>query len=276
MRATPSLCRIGFAVLIVSFVGAQTLAAQTSAAQSGTFVGVVTGDTLGHPVASAEVSLPELNRTTLANAQGEFRFGDVPAGRYAVVVRAIGFQLLTDSISIASGRTLDGELTLSPAVAQLAGVRTTATNAPAIPPRLQEFDARQREKMSGYFLSDSALRRRDRDDLYTLIGMLPGVRVLMDKPASVYLASTHASNSPGPVFTAKTGGDCLFTIYKDGAKLFAPGEGSEPVDFSKIRVEDFYGVEVYPSAAQVPAQYSATGAGGCGVILLWTRPGHFP
>lgn len=243
-------------------------------AQIGVFSGVVTGDSLGHPVTRAEVALPQLHRVTLADEQGGFRFNDVPAGHYAVTVRAIGFDAFTDSVTIAAGDTLDGELTLSPAVTHLASVRTTAPTAPQVPPRLQEFVFRDRAQITGYFLSDSALRRHDREDLVSVIGMLPGVRVLFVKSYS-YLASGHGGNSSGPVFKSNGGSTCLFTVFLDGMRMFQSGDGSPPPDFRKMRVEDYYGVEVYPSAASVPAQYSSTGT-NCGAILLWSRPWPHP
>jgi hypothetical protein len=239
------------------------LTASLASAQTGVFSGVVTGDALGHPVTSAEVRLPELNRVAQSNAQGEFRFADVPAGHYLVVVRAIGFNTFADSIVVADGQTLDGDLTLSPTVTTLDRIRTTAVSVKRIPPSLREFESRRLSSPTGFFLSDSALRRHDRETLSSVVGMLPGVHTVFgNKTTTVHLASAKlASGTP-----------CLFTVYKDGLKIFQMGDGSdEPPDFGQIRVEDYAGVEVYPTPAQTPAQYSATGT-GCGVIVLWSRP----
>ncbi|HEY4219323.1 MAG TPA: carboxypeptidase-like regulatory domain-containing protein [Gemmatimonadaceae bacterium] len=287
-------------VLAASIAGATALAAQTNAAKTGTFTGVVTRDTLGHPVANAEVSVPELSRTTLANAQGEFRFTDIAAGRHTVVVRAIGFQLLATSIDVTRGNTLDLELSLLPIVVRLDSVRTTASARSPILPKYEEFEARARAQISGYFLTDSMLRRRDRDNLEEVIsGMVPSVD---DRGGTLF--STHGGNSAGPVFgnmvvtgagsasrlpatpVANTAtpatngglgglGPCPFTVYLDGIKIFQAGDKTEGVDFRKLRVEDFYGVEVYPSIALAPAQYTTTGS-NCGVIVLWTRPLNHP
>src|SRR5689334_3873987 len=45
----------------------------------------------GQPVAGALVDLVELHRATTTDRDGGFRFGDVPAGRYTLTARHIGF-----------------------------------------------------------------------------------------------------------------------------------------------------------------------------------------
>jgi hypothetical protein len=267
MRSTRAIV---VALTLLSF------APRVAQTQSGVFSGVVTADTLGHTVSNAEVSLPQLNRTTLSNQRGEFRFSSLPAGRYAVTVRALGFQPFSDSVDIVEGRALDGELTLSPNVTQLDSVRTTAAATPRILPKYEEFEARQQARIAGYFLSDSALRTRDRENLAEVIGMMPSVSVA-SSPLGTFLSSSHGGNSSKPIFEGGGGGKtaCLFTVYVDGQKIFSAGEGNEPPDFAKMHVEDFYGVEVYPSIAQAPAQYTTTGT-NCGVILLWTRAPNHP
>jgi hypothetical protein len=183
-------------------------------------------------------------------------------------MRAIGFNTFADSIAVAAGQTLDGELTLSPVVTTLDRIRTTATAVRNIPPALREFESRRKSSPTGYFLGDSALRRHDSDDMSTLIGMLPSVRTVLMK-TKVYLASAR-SQSTGPALKASGSSNCLFTVYQDGMKIFQAGDGSDPPDFGHMRVDEFAGVEVYPSASETPAQYSATGT-GCGVILLWSK-----
>lgn len=203
-------------------------AARIGAAQTGVFAGVVTSDSLGHAVTRAEIALPELQRTTIANERGEFRFGDVPTGHYAVTVRAIGFQVFTSTIDVVAGQTLDGELMLLPTVAQLDSVRTTARATPRVPPQLQEFEARQKARMSGYFLTDSMLRRREQDNLASMIAMLPGVSV-QTAPQGVFLGSSHGGNTVGPIFETGGGGHgCYFTVYLDGQKIYTSRRPHRP------------------------------------------------
>ncbi|MFO1369526.1 MAG: hypothetical protein U1F46_11075 [Marinagarivorans sp.] len=72
-------------------------------------------DQFGQPLSGVTVSLPELNRTTITNADGGFSFGfqeqpgnEIPGGRYKLVVNGdlnfSGFGNLVRSISLQEGR----------------------------------------------------------------------------------------------------------------------------------------------------------------------------
>lgn len=258
--------------------------AQPSAAQNGRFMGVVTRDTLGHPIASAQVALPSLNRGMQTNARGEFQFSDVPPGRYEVDIRAIGFESFTATIDIAPGQTINGDLTLTPSVISLDTVRSTVANVVrGREIELREFDSRKKSHASGAtFFDDSLLRRRDNDQLVSLLGHMPGARVIIggalngrDPGATpgqgTYLASALNVTDGKPEFFASTL-PCYVTVYRDGINVFQNNDGSGryPPDFSLEKVSDYSGIEYYPTPAMAPAQYSQTG-NSCGVLLLWSR-----
>jgi hypothetical protein len=60
-------------------------------------------------------------------------------------------------------------------------------------------------------------------------------------------------------------------VYLDGVLVFDstyPGRGL--FDVNLLQPEHLSGIEVYTSAAQIPAKYNRT-SNGCGVLLLWTR-----
>jgi hypothetical protein len=94
---------IAAAAIGIASVGSSQLAR----AQAGSFVGIVARDTLDHGIANAEVRLPQLDRLATTNDSGTFEIPDIPAGRYAVVVRAIGFQQLIAEIEVKAGQRLD-------------------------------------------------------------------------------------------------------------------------------------------------------------------------
>ena len=52
----------------------------------------------GTPIAGAMVSLPELNRQVLTDAQGAFRFVSLPAGQLVLVARAPGYAAVTSRV----------------------------------------------------------------------------------------------------------------------------------------------------------------------------------
>ncbi|HEY4216581.1 MAG TPA: carboxypeptidase regulatory-like domain-containing protein [Gemmatimonadaceae bacterium] len=236
--------------------------------QTGTFAGSVTRDTLGTAVAQAEVQLPQLNRTTATNAKGEFQFSNIPAGRYAVSVRAIGFLMFVDSVDIAPGGRLDADLLLTPTPVTLAPQHTTAAVVKRLPPGLQEMDDRMKTHLGGYFVTDSSLRANDERKLTYFLARLPALHQVYDPKGSsaVYMANAL---KPGAR-------PCYVDIFMDGVPYYigaraAPGES--PPDFNDLTAFNFSGVEYYPTAAGAPAEYNGTGS-GCGVMLLWTR--HTP
>jgi hypothetical protein len=64
---------------------------------------------------------------------------------------------------------------------------------------------------------------------------------------------------------------CFLDVYLDGAMVFdsrTPEHGL--FDVNTVPPDHIAGIEVYTSAAQIPAQYNRTGS-GCGVMLIWTR-----
>ena len=88
-------------------------------------------DTTGVPLAGVSVSITELDRRTLSDASGAFAFAQVPAGRYTVVARMVGFAPRTADVTVPGATPL--VLALRPAPLELAAVVVTATRAPVDP-----------------------------------------------------------------------------------------------------------------------------------------------
>lgn len=241
-------------------------------------MGVVTRDTLGHPIAGAEVALPRLGRALQTNDRGEFQFSNVPPGGYEVDIRAIGFESLKATIELKAGQTIDGDLTLTPALVSLDTVHSTAANlARGHDIELRDFESRKKAKASGAtFYDDSLLRKRENDQLVTVLGHMAGARVILGGTAvapgdGAYLASGLNVTDGKPEFFSSPH-PCFVTVYRDGINIFQNNDGSgRPApDFSQEKVSDYSGVEYYPTPSMAPAQYSQTG-NSCGVLLLWTR-----
>ena len=88
-------------------------------------------DTTGAPLPAVAVSITELDRRTLTDASGAFAFAQVPAGRYTLVARRLGFAPQTVSVTVPLAAPL--VLTLRPAAFELPAVVVTATRAPVDP-----------------------------------------------------------------------------------------------------------------------------------------------
>ncbi|HEY4219312.1 MAG TPA: carboxypeptidase-like regulatory domain-containing protein [Gemmatimonadaceae bacterium] len=258
-------------------------------AQTGTFLGTVARDSMDHTVGNAEVAVPQLNLKTTTNYMGEFRIGQIPPGRYAITVKAVGFQPLTDSIDVKAGATVDGDIVLTALPVNLATERTTANAVEKrLPPGLQEMADRMKTHLGGYFVTDSTLRASDEKKLSDLLSRIPGVDlVLATDGTGVFLANSHehappvasigSTHLPGRPDMDATPvsfplNKCYVDIFVDGAKFYAgpPSATNQPPNFAAMSAADYSGIEYYSSGATVPPQYNGTSS-GCGVMLLWTR-----
>jgi hypothetical protein len=248
-----------------------TFFSRSLVAQTGTFTGVVTRDTLGTPLPGADVALSGVETRVRTDAQGAFRFTNVAAGKHSVVVRAVGFEMFYAQIDIEPGKTLDGDLTLTRAPVVLDTVMSVERGADATPPNLRDFESRRKSAATGQFITDSTLRAHDDAMVGSLVGMLCGAKIVFGGLGEEYLSSGRGTTSK-PAFQSAPTSACLVTVYQDGIQIY-PG-GNLP-DFGHMRVSDYSGVEYYASPAEAPAQYTRTGT-GCGIVLLWTRQRRIP
>jgi hypothetical protein len=60
----------------------------------------------------------------------------------------------------------------------------------------------------------------------------------------------------------------------DGTLVYADSQRPHAAlfDINSISPQNIEGIEVYRSAAQIPAQFNRTSS-SCGVVLVWTRIG---
>ena len=97
-----------FAVLSLAIVG--SLLASTAAAQ--TVTGEVTDANNTVSFKGAQVRIEELQRSTTTDGRGQFRFANVPAGEYTLVVRYVGAPAKTVSITVTDSGLAMGAITI--------------------------------------------------------------------------------------------------------------------------------------------------------------------
>jgi hypothetical protein len=247
--------------------------------QNGSLTGTVARDSSGHMVGGVEVRLPQINRIVTTNYLGEFAIAAIPAGRYAITLRAVGFTPVTDSVEIKAGAVTEREFILAQVVA-LDTVRATGKAERHLSPGLAGFEERRRSGQGGHFIADSVLRLGDNRQMSgVIVGRIPGVSQYLIGSA-VYLTSGRTAGDGGPVFRkrpASSPNQCFVTVFVDGARIWnGPWDGPNdrdhqpPPDFGHMNVMDYAGVEYYPGGASLPAQFGGT-ATDCGTLLLWTR-----
>ena len=129
MRAPSLRGVLGTLPLLLVLVIAPRAATADSSTGNHTDAGALSGrvaDTAGVPVSGARVSLLELRRTTTTDSTGQYRFGNVPVGRYSLSVAQIGFAPTVRRV-VFSGTDFTVDVTLRPAAIELSAVQVTAT-----------------------------------------------------------------------------------------------------------------------------------------------------
>jgi TonB-dependent receptor len=86
----------------------------STAATASTITGTVFDSTGAKALIGAEVRIPALNRTTVADAGGVFRFADVPAGTWEVVARTAGTAAAAQSVTVVEDGTARLSFALAP------------------------------------------------------------------------------------------------------------------------------------------------------------------
>ena len=161
------------------------------------------GDTLsgrvadpdGNAVAAATVTVVELHRVALTQADGAYRFTDLPPGRYTITVRAFGFAPLAREVAVHGATTKS--VTLSRTSIWVEPVTVTATRAPL---------AAGLSPLPTEALSEDRLRREQSVSLAQALANLPGINAL-----------TTGQQMGKPVIRGLTGPRVL--VLEDGSRL---------------------------------------------------------
>jgi hypothetical protein len=266
------LRRRGGATLALMF----TLSAR-GMAQTAMLSGTVLRDSAGHQLAAAEILLPALNRRVMANWAGEFKIGQLPAGRHAILIRHVGFAPLTDTVDIADGARIDREFILVEQPVPLEQVNVKAPETKYISPGLREFEERRKAGFGSFIDEETMRKNNERRLIDVLAGYLPGIKVFSSGAngsiRGEYVSSGRKCGSGPALLSCRSGTEkCPITLYLDGVLIFdsAHDDAGQMPDLSRYNTRDYTAVEYYAGGASMPVKYNATSS-GCGVMLLWTR-----
>jgi hypothetical protein len=238
--------------------------ARRTAAAAPRTTGVIDGavaDTALRPVSFAEVTILRTEIKLQTNAQGRFRFNDVPPGQYLLIVRRIGFRPISSIIQVGIRDTLRLSFTMEPAIQTLDQVVVTEERRSL---RMIEFEQR-RQQGWGFFITGEQIEKRN----------LPVAADYLRLAPSISLAPSHnASGIPDLVAISKREGG---SIYGDGAGACAmqividniPMPPRFPLELLPTPKE-IAGIEVYDGPATVPAQFNGLDR-RCGMVLVWTK-----
>jgi hypothetical protein len=221
---------------------------------TGVILGAVTDTTL-RPIDGADASIVLTGIRVTANTDGRFRITTIPAGKYLLAIRRIGYRAIAMPISVEANDTLRLAFTLEPLVSELGAVRITEVNRSQ---KLLEFDKRRQTGM-GKFFTEAEIRKINPLSVADVFRRVPSVRVLD------FAQSSRQSSM------------CPMAIYIDGMPVQSSRGETVPVRLVDLPPPtEFAGIEVYAGAATVPGWLSNPPRPhriGCGAILLWTKDG---
>ncbi len=223
-------------------------------------MGVLSDGYTGAPLAGARVQLDGGQGGTLTDGRGRFMLEELAAGWHVIGFSQFGYATRSDSIEVIRGRVTNVQASLSVDPVQLAPLEVVVERREVA---LQKtgFYERQSEGF-GEFIDREDIEFRGPAEMTDMFQGLPGVLVHaqgIDK--SIVLRSGRIGDLDGNF--------CYPRVYLDDILVHRGGD--EPAGIDHLLTPGVVaGVEIYPSTAGMPAQYSSTGA-ACGVILIWTR-----
>jgi hypothetical protein len=257
-------------LLITAFFPAGGLLVQhILALQTGALVGTVHRGTDGSVIAGAHVVVRQLRREALTNSRGMFRLDSLPAGRFALSVRALGFAPYHDTVTVAGTETIMRDVVLM-SLTQLDSVAVVAPKTEHATVTIRAFEERRRRGV-GRFLDQDDLRRDETRTLATALAQrIPGVTAVVTGAGTFLASSRSAADRSGRALGRRVQpGTCWVTVYRDGVLLYDGSQsGVSPLSFDRLKTGDFAAIEFY-SEATAPPEFR--GASGCGTLVLWSR-----
>jgi hypothetical protein len=226
----------------------------------GVIDGVVTDTTL-RPVSFAEVVVFRTGISLQTDAHGRFRFVDVPAGQYIVIVRRLGFRPVSAVVQVMARDTLRLAYTLEPGQNLLDSV---VVSERSVSLRMLEFEQRRKEGR-GFFITQEQIERRNLPIRMEYLRHAPSVTLTPSHNASGLSEYVAISRREGGTFLGDGAGACAMQVVLDGV----PMPQRFPLELLPPPRE-LAGIEVYSGPASVPPQFSGADR-RCGMIIVWTR-----
>jgi hypothetical protein len=261
-----------YSSLQTSLSGVAALLLIGSSATAQALRGTVLDSVNGQLVAGATVTVLDTTGTevdrTITGTDGRFTLRLARAGTYRVGVRRIGFaNAVTEPIRVSAGVETLLRLPILPTAVPLDTLTIRIEKVPVEQQIRWLADAgfhERRRKGLGYFLTRKDIDKSTPLVMSDVLHQIPGVRL-------VCTGRTCRTIMPGAM-TMFIGGSCKPSIVLDGQILSVGGSGnggSGAVD-SLLNPFSIEAVEVYTSAASVPAQWGGY-ISPCGAIVAWSR-----
>ena len=223
--------------------------------------GVVT-DTNLVPLVSAEVTVLRTTVKISTNNLGKFRFTDVPAGQYLLIVKRLGFRPVSGLIDVPPGDTVRLTYSLERSAQGLAAVNITEKRESV---RMLEFNQRMRQGVGEFFTAEQLEKRA----ALSVADILRYARTMTITPDNTNNGALIAlSKREGGGLNAGGAAYCPMQVVVDNVQM----PSGFPMDLLPPP-KMISGIEVYAGAATAPLQFAGNDR-RCGMILVWTKDGN--
>jgi hypothetical protein len=238
LRGTPGL------IAALHLATAGTLPAQSG---SSGIIGRIFDEHTNEAMIQGLIFLDSVRHDVPISSQGRFVLASLTPGRHRVEIRAVGYRPHVLEVALDDGQILERQFPMFFTGDKLPDLTVEARNSKLLP-RFNDFE-RRRQQGLGFYITREDIKAKGYMNMGDAVRTIQGVRV----DCGVVECVIHMARS--------TAG-CFPTYYVDGhlARSFAE---STPIS-------DVQGIEVYRGAAEMPGEFSGSGA-MCGVIAIWTR-----
>jgi hypothetical protein len=257
-------------------LGVLALLAATSPLAAQTIRGRVLDATTGDPVPQAGVTVLTPEQRTAGRARtaadGTFSVELRAPGTFRLRGERAGYQASTSqAVEVAVRETVEVALRVSPQALQIEPLTVTGRIQPRRNPILASNGFYDREAGGmGKFVRREDLDRHPEHNLVHTLARVPGVELDVDRRGREIVTFTRG-RTVGTLQRGQVGrrDDCYPQIYLDGSLMrYAPPNDVQLDDI--ISPDQIEAIEVYRSAAELPAQYNGSNS-ACGAILIWSR-----
>jgi TonB-linked SusC/RagA family outer membrane protein len=234
-----------------------------SAQSQGTVSGRVTAQETGSALSGVQVRVQGTARSTVTDADGQYRLTAVPTGSRTITASSIGRESATRTVTVVDGQTATANFALSTAAVQIEGLVVNAITG-----------QQERKREVGANVTSIAVGELQKGPITKFADVLNG------RSAGVQLQGVSGSTGTSQKVRIRGANSISLSneplMYVDGV-LFNNGSGGLAVggqDYSRlndINPEDIENVEVLKGPA-ASALYGTAAANG--VLLITTRRGR--
>ncbi|HEY0931893.1 MAG TPA: carboxypeptidase-like regulatory domain-containing protein [Gemmatimonas sp.] len=234
--------------------------------------GAVLSSQSNRPIANAEVVVG--TRSIRTDSAGRFTLS-VTAGRQQFIVRAVGFEEISEMLDIPASGIEDAEITMEP-ITELQRVETRADPL-ANSPNLRGFEERRRMGL-GRFIDSTVLNPMGdtRQWASVILTRVPGLRLMAYGGRRAFAVGRGAISvnlvPSGDATDRLLGapGACYVQIIIDGILRYGSRLNESLFDANFAGGEKIIAAEYY-TVSQLPAEFNRGGNAPCGALVLWTQ-----